>query len=142
MKKLFIYIFYSPITQTIEEGKPIKEPYVWSVNAPDPDYNEVTNEEVLLNHIKDQYYEFEVDGLDYFRTIRAKLVLDYKQGIRTTAEIFSIESTLAAVTEKLIRGDWMTAAYYMGLITPTPPLDQELYDEINTHITNYIANNY
>ena len=142
MKKLYIYIYFSPITQTFEEGKPIKTPYVWSVSAPDADYTEVIDENVLITQIKDLYYQYEVDGLDYFRQIRAKLVLDYKQGTRTNTEIFSIENTLAPVIDKLTRGDWMTAQYYMSLITPVPPLDTALYDEINNYITNYIATNY
>jgi len=142
MKKLWIYIFFSPITKTIQEGKPMKDPYVWSLDAPDPDYNQVTDVEILLLHIKDLYYKYEVDGIDYFRTIRAQLVLDHKQGSRTDAEIFGIEQILNPVIQSLILGDWMTSAYLMSLITPTPPLEQALYDEINLYIINYIANNY
>lgn len=142
MKKLWIYIYFSPITKTFEAGKPIKEPYVWAINAPDSDYSEVTDDEVLLIHVKDLYYKYEVDGLDYFRTIRAKLVLDYKQGIRTNTDIFGIESMLKLVTSNLILGDWLSASYQMSLITPTPPLDVALYDEINNHISQYINNNY
>jgi len=68
--------------------------------------------------------------------------LDHKQGSRTDAEIFGIEQILNPVIQSLILGDWMTSAYLMSLITPTPPLEQALYDEINLYIINYIANNY
>ena len=91
---LWIYNFFSPITETFEEGKPIKTPYVWSIQAPDTDYSEVTDDSVLLSQIKDLYYKYEVDGLDYFRTIRADLVLDYKKGNLTEAEILGIETIL------------------------------------------------
>jgi hypothetical protein len=142
MKKLWIYLYYSPITRTFEAGKPIKEPYVWAVNAPDADYSEVTDNAVLLEKIKEQYYKYEVDGLDYFRTIRAQLVLDYKQGTRSSSDIFGIETMLSKVIDRLVKGDWMSAQYEMSLVTVTPPLDQALYDEIMTFITNYISTNY
>jgi hypothetical protein len=142
MKKLWIYLYYSPITRTFEAGKPIKEPYVWAVNAPDADYSEVTDNAVLMEKIKELYYKYEVDGLDYFRTIRAQLVLDYKQGTRSSSDIFGIETMLSKVIDRLVKGDWMSAQYEMSLVTVTPPLDQALYDEIMTFITNYISTNY
>ena len=106
MKKLWKYRFYSDVTRTIETGKPLKQPYVWSVNAPDADYDEVIDHPTLLEKTKELYYKYEVDGLDYFRTIRANLVIDYRAGSRTSSDIFSIETTLKSVTDRLILGDW------------------------------------
>lgn len=139
---LFKYRFYSEITKTFEEGKPAKIPYVWADNAPDTDYDLVTDPSLIKEKIKDLYYTYEVAGVDYFRDIRAELVYDYKQGTRSSSDIFEIETILEPVTQKLILGDWMSAQYQMSLITPAPPLDQALYDSISNYINNYIANNY
>jgi hypothetical protein len=142
MKKLWKYRFYSDVTRTIEQGKPLKQPYVWSVNAPDADYDEVIDHPTLLEKTKELYYKYEVDGLDYFRTIRANLVIDYRAGSRTSSDIFSIETTLKPVTDRLILGDWLSGQYELSLITPSGPLDQSLYDSIETYINDYITNNY
>jgi hypothetical protein len=142
MKQLWKYRFYSEITRTIEEGKPLKQPYVWSVNIPDADYDQVLDHPTLLARTKELYYKYEVDGIDYFRTIRADLVIDYRAGTRTSSDIFFIETTLKPVTDRLILGDWMSGQYELSLITPSGALDQALYDQISQHINDYIASNY
>lgn len=139
---LWKYRFFSEITNTFEEGKPQKIPFVWASDAPDADYDLVNDQALILEKIKDLYYSYEVDGKDYFRDIRAQLVLDYKSGSRSSADIFEIESILNLVISNLLLGDWLTASYHMSLITPAGALDQALYDEINDHITNYINENY
>jgi len=140
--KLWKYIHFSEITQSIPSDKPVKDPFVWSDTAPDSDYDDVTSNEALIGKIKSDYKKFEKDGKEYFEQIRADLVLLYKTGQKTNLEIFGIESKLQQTIEKITRGDWMTASYEMSLVIVEAPLDQSLFDEINLCITNYIANNY
>ena len=140
--KYWKYIHYSEATQTIAEGQAIKEPFVWSENTPGQDYDDVTTTELLLKKIKSDYKTFEEDGVEYFEKIRADLVLLYKSGSKTAAEIFGIEAKLDETINKIRRGDWMTAQYEISLVTIEAPLDQTLYDEINNYIANYILENY
>ena len=140
--KLWKYIHFSEITETIAAGKPIKEPFVWSETAPDSDYDDITTNEFIIERIKVGYKQYEKDGKDYFEEIRAKLVLLYQTQQKTAVEIFIIESLLEQTINKIVRGDWMTASNALSNVVVQEPLDQELYDEINNFIIDYIANNY
>ena len=142
MKKLWKYIHFSEITNSITEGQAIKEPYVWSETQPESDYDDVTTTDAVINHIKTNYQKFEKDGKEYFEEIRAKLVLLYQTGQKTAIEIFQIENYLSNTIDKIIRGDWMTAENELSNVVVVAPLDQTLYDEIMLHIQNYVANNY
>jgi len=140
--KLWKYNFYSELTQEITEGQTIKEPFIWADNLPDSDYSDVTTTEKILNKIKKNYKTFEFDGKNYFEDIRAKLVLSYQTGQKTEVEIFQIEALLNSTTDKIIRGDWLTAKNALESVVVSAPLDQSLYDEILLYITNYIGQNY
>jgi hypothetical protein len=92
--------------------------------------------------IIEDYRKKEVDGCAYFEKIRAKLVIEYKSGIKTAEEIIDIETRLESVTLKLKAGDWMTASFVMINTSVDGSLDQDLYDEILNYINDYITNNY
>ena len=142
MKKLWKYIHFSEITNSITEGQAIKEPFVWSETQPGSDYDDVTTTEHIIEKIKSDYTKFEVDGKKYFEEIRAGLVLLFKSGQKTSADIFGIELMLEKTISKITRGDWMTALNELDQVVVSSPLDQSLYDEIHAHISNYILTNY
>ena len=106
------------------------------------EFVEITDTKKIESLYTDLYIVREEDGKRYFSTIRANLVQLYSVNELTELEIFGIEQILSPATRSLILGDWMTALYQLSLVTPVPPLAQELYDEINNYITNYIATNY
>ncbi len=83
-----------------------------------------------------------VDGKAYFEEIRAGLVIQFKMGNKTSAEIFEIESKLENTTSKIIKGDWMTAQYHLSLVASGGALEQSLLDEVGGYIANYINENY
>lgn len=98
--------------------------------------------QTALATVKSAYSKYQSDGIAYFDTIRATLVLDYKTGQKTAADIFEIEGKLEDVIAKLIRGDWMTANHKLQSVVVGGALSQTLYDEISDYITAYIATNY
>jgi hypothetical protein len=98
--------------------------------------------EATLNTVKSAYSKYQRDGIAYFETIRAELVVQYKTGQKTAADIFEIEGKLEDVIAKLIRGDWMTANFKLQSVQVGGALSQTLYDSISSYITSYITNNY
>ncbi len=92
--------------------------------------------------IKEKYRIYELDGKAYFEEIRAGLVIQFKMGNKTSAEIFEIESKLENTTSKIIKGDWMTAQYHLSLVASGGALEQSLLDEVGGYIANYINENY
>jgi hypothetical protein len=140
--KYWKYNHFSEVTKSIAEGKPLKEPFIWSETQPDADYSDVTTTEAVLEMIKSKYKLYQDDGIAYFEKIRADIVLLYQSGQKTDVEIFLIESKLEGTINKIVRGDWMTAKAALSSVTVEAPLDQSLHDEIFAFITQYIADNY
>jgi len=96
-----------------------------------------------IDEIKISYQKYQNDGVEYFNEVRANLVLDYKTGVRTTSDIFYIESKIESVTNKIMKGDWMTASYVMtNEVVFDTVLDEVFYNDILNYINNYIAENY
>jgi len=140
--KLWIYIYFSAITNTVETGKPLKTPYIWDEVSPGADYEEETDEAIKLVQIMEPYGKREGDGLNYFRLVRAKIVLMYYNGTLTMADIYGLEDILHETNSMLVLGDWLSAKNKLTTVTVAPPLTQALYDEIMTEFNNYIAANY
>jgi len=140
--KLWKYIHFSEITQSIPDGMPIKEPFIWAETQPDSDYDDITSTQALLEKIVIEYKQYEKDGKAYFEKIRADLVLLFKTNQKTDVDIFLIEQKLEGTINKIVRGDWMTALNTLNQVIVEAPLDQSLHDEIHLYITNYIVNNY
>lgn len=106
-------------------------------------YSSLTAADLLYDLIiKDGYEQYKEDGLDYFNDIRVELVLEYKAGLKTHAEIYEIESKLDKTITKILRGDWMSASFEMQSVVIDGALTQEFYDEILNHINNYVTENY
>ncbi len=95
-----------------------------------------------LEEIKEAYKKYALDGCEYFDEVRAGLVLEYKAGVKTSGEIFDIETRLEPVTMKLKAGDWMTANYVLSGIAIEGAFKQDFKDILTAYITNYISNNY
>ena len=140
--KLWKYIYFDELTKTIQSGNEMKEPLVWSSVSPGNDYEDITTDLAILNHIKETYDKYRMDGQDYYDSISASLVKEMREGNKTSSEIFEIENILRSVTDRVILGDWLTAQFELSRISPSGALDQKLYDEISSYIENYIVSNY
>jgi len=82
------------------------------------------------------------NGKNYFNQFRASLVYDFRHGIYTDVEIFTIETKLNAVITKLVSGDWMSArALLFGLDTNTL-FTETMKNNLMTDFSNYIQNHY
>lgn len=141
------YSYYSQKGKVIGFTKDLDAVIYSKTTALDVGFTDVTVyfPEVLgtpIEEIKQLYRVYEADGKSYFEEIRAGLVAQYKAGLKTSAEIFEIESKLENTTSKIIKGDWMTAQYHLSLITAAGALEQSLLDEVGAYITSYITNNY
>jgi len=108
----------------------------------------VTTKEALIA----VYIQREIDGLEYFRSVRADLALLYLAGTITVANAFYIEEKLDHVKSKVISGDWLTAQHEItnvvvtGGVVSQDDIDngytQEVHDGIKNYIDNYVTENY
>jgi O-phosphoseryl-tRNA(Cys) synthetase len=102
----------------------------------------LTDSEKIKELISKQYSKREIDGREYFNSIRVKLVTDYSEGIISLNEIFHIEEKIEPVTLKIILGDWMTASYILSNTTVDSIFNQDFKNELVNYINDYILNNY
>jgi len=119
-----------PAIQFIEEGS---EPAGWV---------EVTNADRINTLTKKLYLQRELDGRNLYENIRAKLAKDFNSGSLTLAEAHFIETKLVNAKSFLLTGDWATAQHELSLLVVEGAYTQELHDDINLNISNYMALNY
>ncbi len=119
-----------PAIQFIEEGS---EPAGWV---------EVTNADRINTLTKKLYLQRELDGRALYENIRAQLAEDFNSGLLTLADAHFIETKLVNAKSFLLTGDWATAQYELSLLVIEGAYTQELHDDINLNITNYMTLNY
>ncbi len=107
------------------------------VTASYPDVLGTDKEEVKLI-----YQKYETDGIEFNNDFRAGLVLKYKGGLLTALEIYYIEAKLDTLRKQVKNGDWLTASNTLSQLIVEGSYTQDIHDEIETFINNYIANNY
>lgn len=98
----------------------------------------------VVIQLMDGYEIKEKDGKRYYNKKRSELVARIADpGDTLTSEgAFQIDTKLKSVKDSLRSGDWMTAQTYLGATTVEGFYTQELKDEFNLEITDYITNNY
>ena len=119
-----------PAVQFIEEGQ---QPAGWV---------EVTNADRINTLTKKLYLQRELDGRNLYENIRAQLAEDFNSGSLTLADAHFIETKLINAKSFLLTGDWATAQYELSLLVIEGAYTQELHDDINLNITNYMTLNY
>ena len=119
-----------PAIQFIEEGS---EPAGWV---------EVTNADRINTLTKKLYLQRELDGRNLYENIRAQLAKDFNSGSLTLADAHFIETKLINAKSFLLTGDWATAQYELSLLVIEGAYTEELHDNINLSITNYMTLNY
>lgn len=104
----------------------------------------ITNQSEInpLYLIDQAYLQHENEGINYFRKKRAELVLLYKTGQLTEAEVYEIEEGLSVVKSLIMSGDWMSGLNSINTSVVNGAYTQELKDTIIQEITDYITNNY
>jgi len=105
-------------------------------------YTEVTDSNKLKALYIKKYNERAQDGHNFFDDIRAQAGLDVASGTLSASDAFFIEGKLAETKTHVINGDWLTAQYYIYLVTVEGALTQAFYDNIKGYIDNYVTNNY
>jgi len=119
-----------PAVQFIEEGQ---QPTGWV---------EVTNADRINTLTKKLYLQRELDGRNLYENIRAQLAEDFNSGSLTLADAHFIETKLINAKSFLLTGDWATAQFELSLLVIEGAYTQELHDDINLNITNYMNLNY
>jgi len=119
-----------PAVQFIEEGQ---QPAGWV---------EVTNADRINTLTKKLYLQRELDGRNLYENIRAQLAEDFNSGSLTLADAHFIETKLINAKSFLLTGDWATAQFELSLLVIEGAYTQELHDDINLNITNYMNLNY
>lgn len=119
-----------PAIQFIEEGS---EAAGWV---------EVTNADRINTLTKKLYLQRELDGRALYENIRAQLAEDFNSGLLTLSDAHFIETKLINAKSFLLTGDWATAQFELSLLVIEGAYTQELHDDINLNISNYMALNY
>jgi len=96
----------------------------------------------VITQLMTSYTQKSSDGVVYYNQKRSELVESIIEGVRTSAEAFEIDVKIKDVKDSLLTGDWITAQVYLSMTVVEGAYTQELKDEFNTEIQDYITNNY
>ncbi len=96
----------------------------------------------VITQLMNGYEKKEKDGHNYYNFKRSQLVETINTGVRTEAEAFEIDIKLKNVKDSLLTGDWKTSKTYLGLTVVEGAYTQELKDEYDLEIQQYIDANY
>lgn len=119
-----------PAVRFLEEGS---QPVGWV---------EVTSADRINTLTKKLYLQREQDGRALYDDIRAQLAKDFNSGELTLSDAHFIETKLVNAKSFLLTGDWATAEYELSLLVIEGAYTQELHDDINLNISNYMTLNY
>lgn len=96
----------------------------------------------VVTQLMDGYEVKSKDGKRYYNKKRSEQVEKIHLGTITSADAFLIDTKLKSVKDSLLTGDWITSQVYLGLTTTEGAYTQDLKDEFNAEIQDYITNNY
>ncbi len=105
-------------------------------------FTEIADPTVLKPLIIGKYKEREVDGSEYFEGFRADIMLLVMQGTESSSDVVTLEQHLKPVTDELIIGNWITAGSINSGIALSGLYTQDMKDDIQSYIDNYITENY
>lgn len=105
-------------------------------------FTEITDATELKRLYIGLYKQREIDGMNYFEDFRAGLMMDILSGIYTIQEVFELENHIKNLQSEIIAGSWLTAQTTNSNLTLLGIYTQEMKDEIQDYINNYIEANY
>lgn len=105
-------------------------------------FTEITDEVELKRLYINLYQQRKVDGLDYFDSFRADLMMDIINQRYTSQQVFDLENHLSVLISEIVLGNWLTAQNENFNLIISGIYDQTMKDEIQTTLDNYVNDNY
>lgn len=99
------------------------------------------HEERKRLHAK-RYRDLEKDGVDYFHKFQAALYIDILDGITTAMDVLSLQAHLKIISEDLKEGSWLTAKLTLPSLPLSGIFNQEMKDNIQLDLDDYVSLNY
>jgi len=96
----------------------------------------------VISQIMESYCTKSKDGFEYYNMKRSELVYQIQTAVLTSEDAFAIDTKLKNVKDSLLTGDWITAKNYLDLVVVEGVFTQEMKDEYELEINDYITNNY
>lgn len=124
----------------IEENENIPA-IAFEVTAP-TGFIEITDQVKLIELYKQKYNERMVDGNDYYNEFRTGLYLDIMSGTITSTDAFLLEQHVKSLADNLMTGNWLTAQNTNTNLALSGIYNQDMKDQLQSDIDNYILNNY
>lgn len=138
--KLWKYNHYSDVTKTIAEGQAIKEPLVWSLEAPDATYSDITTDELLYSHEFELIKTRKRDGEKAYQETQAKMRVDrLKAGVDHTVFKTMVYDPMHDVIELVNTGNWLDAYTALGSVQTNAILDEEMKTDFRLKISKYLC---
>lgn len=139
--KTYRYVHFDFEKNILPLGAEWKEPQVRANEAPDKDYYEVTDPDVLIPLEEDIYEESEIEGTSYVRKIASTLKVYVQIGTITKEEATAYGTDTKGVSDDLKKG-WWHSAYYAHIDITPPTGIVNLHEEIRITIKDYVNSNY
>lgn len=141
---LWKYIHLESDNKTVPIDKVYKEPYVWSVIAPDSDYLEATAQEIQDTAILQEVVVIEKrkkDGILAYEKALAKMRLGRLQNsIPHETYRLNVYVPMDEVIDSVNKGSWIDAYEFLNLVTPNTYLTASTLTDFRLTISNYIVN--
>lgn len=99
----------------------------------------------VVDAVIGKYNDYKTDGINYYDSFRAKIVLDVNNNLISQEQGVSIGKILKPCFDWIITGDWLNALQELEemIITSSSPIKaNEYYQMAKNFVTNYIAENY
>ena len=138
---IYRYKNYDAEKQIVPIEFEYKVPEVFTLEAPDKDYEIINDEDYLVNFLKEKYILNAENGSDYVFVITAKINLNIQNGLITIEQGTNYANSVNLVINDLKKGYWHTAYYYHDAITPDPALTT-IHNDIKEYIKNYVNSKY
>jgi len=128
---------FSLLARSTKESYKIKEDLLLKER-----YSVISDLNPMLKIVDASYDKKTTDGVNYYRMKRAVLVKKIIDGDLTENDADYIDVKLERVQQKLNTGDWKSAKKRLLDVVIEGAFTQSFYDEYESDIDNYIANNY
>ena len=89
-----------------------------------------------------RYKRTQEDGVLYFHEFQAKMYISIIDGVNSPEDVVMMQTHLKLISSELKEGSWMTAQATLPSIQLSGLFDQEMKDQIQSDINNYVTENY
>ncbi len=139
--KLFRYRNFNFEREILPLGAEWKEPQVFALEAPDEDYYEVVDPNILIPLQESSYEESETAGASYVRKIASTLKV-YAQLGNITPEEASLYGNLTNPVSTELKKGWWHSAYYAHILLVPPKSLEPFHEEVKEYIKNIVNTSY